>query len=43
MSPDSHIVKTRANVVSRLEKLNEAIEEIDDYKAKHPGGLVEID
>jgi len=42
MSPDSHIVKTRANVVSRLEKLNEAMKEIDEYKAKHPGGLVEI-
>jgi GTPase SAR1 family protein len=43
LSADEHTVKTRANVVSRLEKLNEALREIDEYKAKHPGGLVEID
>lgn len=43
LSPDSTVVKARASIESRLEKLEEALKEIDEYKAKHPGGLVEID
>ena len=41
--PDSSIVKARVNLVCRLEKLTEAMQEIDAYRVKHPGGLVDID
>ena len=42
LSRDVQIEKKRANVASRLEKLMKALKQIDEYKAKHPGGLVEI-
>lgn len=43
LSRDAHVEKKRTSVVSRLEKLTEALKEIAEYKTKQPGGLVEID
>jgi hypothetical protein len=38
LSPDSGVLQTRASIVNRLEKLRAAMQDIGDYKAKHPGG-----
>jgi GTPase SAR1 family protein len=41
-SPDPGVELLRASVSSRLDKLQEALHDIIEYKTKHPGGWLEI-